>query len=96
MDSYTSETYGEQIAGVYDDLYGDYDERAIAVLARLAGAGPALELGIGTGWMALPLQAAGVEVHGVDSSPAMVERLRSKPGGERIPVSIGSFADLPV
>ncbi len=96
MDSYTPETYGERIAEVYDELYHEVDTRAIAVLAGLAGAGPALELGIGTGRIALPLQAAGVEVHGVDSSPAMIERLRAKHGGERIPITIGSFADLPV
>ena len=60
------------------------------------GLDPRWSSGIGTGRIALPLQAAGVEVHGVDSSPAMVERLRVKPGGERIPITIGSFTDLPV
>jgi SAM-dependent methyltransferase len=95
MDPYTPETYGERIALVYDDLYQGYDERAIAVLKELAGSGPALELGIGTGRIALPLQRAGVEVHGIDASPAMLERLRAKPGGERIPLTVGSFAELP-
>jgi SAM-dependent methyltransferase len=65
-------------------------------LAELAGAGPALELGIGTGRVALPLAASGVEVHGIDASAAMVDRLRAKPGGEAIPVTMGDFADLPV
>lgn len=92
---FSPETYGARFAGVYDQLYTDYDTRAIAVLAQLAGAGPALELGIGTGRIALPLQEAGVWVHGVEASPEMVERLRAKPGGERIAVTLGSFADLP-
>jgi SAM-dependent methyltransferase len=65
-------------------------------LAELAGPGPALELGIGTGRVALPLAARGVEVHGIDASAAMVERLRAKPGGEAIPVTFGDFADVPV
>jgi len=94
-EAYTSETYGEKIAGAYDELYPDYDERAIACLAGLAGSGPALELGIGSGRVALPLQAAGVMVHGVEVSPAMVARLRARPGGERIAVTLGSFADQP-
>lgn len=95
MTSYTPETYGERIAGVYDDLYQDYDGRAITVLAELAGSGPALELGIGTGRIALPLQDTGVDVHGVDASPSMIERMRAKPGGEFIPVTMGSFANQP-
>ena len=63
-------------------------------LASLAGAGPALELGIGTGRVAIPLAAAGVDVHGIDASEAMVERLRAKPGGDAIPVTIGDFRDF--
>ena len=65
-------------------------------LAELAGPGPALELGIGTGRVALPLAAAGVEVHGIDASAAMVERLRAKPGGEAVEVTLGDFAGVPV
>lgn len=53
-----------------------------------------LELGIGTGRLALPLAAAGLEVHGIDASAAMVDRLRAKPGGETIPVVVGDFADV--
>ncbi len=64
-------------------------------LAELAGPGPALELGIGTGRVALPLAARGVEVHGIDASTAMVERLRAKPGGEAIEVTLGDFAGVP-
>src|SRR5256885_13614906 len=69
---------------------------AVAVLAELAGKGRALELGIGTGRVALPLAAAGVMVEGVDASEAMVARLREKPGGADIPVSLGNFADVAV
>src|SRR5262245_41546157 len=64
---------------------------AVDFLAALAGGG-ALELGIGTGRIALPLAARGVPVHGIDLSEAMVARLRAKPGGAEIPVAIGDFA----
>jgi trans-aconitate methyltransferase len=96
VDEYKEETYGERIAEIYDDLYANYDEAAIRVLKELAGGGKALELGIGTGRIALPLQAQGVEVHGVDASPAMVARLRAKPGGAQIPVTFGNFAEVAV
>lgn len=96
MDSYQDDTYGERIAGVYDAWYGKYDEAAIQTLAGLARGRRALELGIGTGRIALPLQQKGVEVHGIDASQAMVAQLRRKPGGERIPVTFGNFADLAV
>jgi cyclopropane fatty-acyl-phospholipid synthase-like methyltransferase len=62
------------------------------VLAGLAGGGRALELGIGTGRIALPLARRGVDVHGIDLSRAMVARLRAKPGGDAIAVTIGDFA----
>ena len=57
----------------------------VAELAASAGGGPVLELGVGTGRLALPLATRGLEVHGIDASPAMVERLRAKPGGDRGP-----------
>jgi SAM-dependent methyltransferase len=69
---------------------------AVDVLAELARGGRALELGIGTGRIALPLAARGVEVHGIDLSQAMVARLRSKPGGDAIDVTIGDFASTRV
>lgn len=94
METYSSETYGEKIAAVYDDLYSGYDENAIHTLSLLAQSGRALEFGIGTGRIALPLQSMGVEVHGIDASPAMIARLRSKPGGERIHVVLGDFTDV--
>jgi SAM-dependent methyltransferase len=97
MSEYDAETYGERIAHVYDEWYSaPADEQMISTLAELAGGGRALELGIGTGRVALPLAAAGVEVHGIDSSEAMVAELRAKRGGKRIPITIGDFADVAV
>ena len=96
MNPYTAETYGERVAEVYDDWYRDYDEAAIGLLAELARDGRALELGIGTGRIALPLVERGVEVHGLDASPAMVERLRAKPNGAHLPVTFGDFTEVTV
>ncbi len=89
--------FGEEVAGRYDETLGSWGdpevvEPAVAFLAGLVGAGAALELGIGTGRIALPLSARGVRVHGIDLSEAMVARLRAKPGGAEIPVTIGDFA----
>jgi hypothetical protein len=86
--------FGERIAARYDDGLGSYVEVEATVdfLAQLAGDGPALELGIGTGRIALPLAARGVRVHGIDLSTAMVDRLRAKPGADAIDVTIGDFA----
>jgi SAM-dependent methyltransferase len=98
MEGYRPESYGDRIADVYDALMAELPDPADCVdrPAELAGPGPALELGIGTGRVALPLAARGVQVHGIDASAAMVERLRAKPGGEAIAVSFGDFADVPV
>src|SRR5205823_12366872 len=71
-------------------------EPAVDFLAGLAGDGAALELGIGTGRIALPLARRGIRVHGIDLSAAMVARLRAKPGAEGIGVTIGDFADTTV
>jgi SAM-dependent methyltransferase len=71
-------------------------EGAVDLLAELAGSGPVLELAIGTGRIALPLAERGIEVRGIDASEEMVARLRSKPGGDRITVSMGDFADVAV
>jgi SAM-dependent methyltransferase len=98
MADYDETTYGERIADVYDtltDVPTDTDE-AVALLAELARGGRALDLGIGTGRLALPLRARGIKVEGMDTSPAMVAKLRSKPGGREIPVTIGNFAELAV
>src|SRR5438067_151627 len=98
MPDYDETTYGERIADVYDTLSEvptDTSE-TVVMLAELAEGGRVLELGIGTGRLALPLRQRGIEVQGIDASPAMVQRLRSKPGGAEIPVTLGSFADFEV
>jgi len=94
METYKEDTYGARIAGVYDDWYAEVDEAAVSTLRELAHGGRALELGIGTGRIALPLQQRGVEVHGIDASEAMIARLQAKPGGEGIAVRLGNFADV--
>jgi SAM-dependent methyltransferase len=88
--------FGERVAARYDS---DADtsrpevvDPVVDFLADLAGAGAALELGIGTGRIALPLSQRGVHVHGIDLSTAMVARLQAKPGAEDIDVTIGDFA----
>ena len=98
MEGYRPETYGDRIAGVYDAMMTILPDPADCAdrLAELAGPGPALELGVGTGRVALPLAASGVEVHGIDASAAMVERLRAKPGGDAVTVTLGDFAGVPV
>jgi SAM-dependent methyltransferase len=97
VSDYDVSTYGDRIADVYDEWYAQLDTSgAVDFLAELAGPGPVLELGIGTGRVAVPLAERGIEVHGVDSSTAMLEKLRAKPGGDRIPVTIGDMADLEV
>ena len=89
--------FGEDVAATYDASSAEMFAAgvvgpAVEVLARLAGDGAALELGVGTGRLALPLAGRGVPVHGVDLSRAMVRRLRSKPGGDAVGVTIGDFA----
>jgi SAM-dependent methyltransferase len=89
--------FDERIAAGYDVTSADMFDPALVgpaidFLADLAAAGAALELGIGTGRIALPLSERGVPVHGIDVSPAMIERLRAKPGADAISVTIGDFA----
>ena len=96
MNFYSDETYGERVAGVYDEWYSEYDPLAIDTLAEMAQGGRALELGIGTGRIALPLSERNVQVHGIDAAQSMISRLRSKPGSDRITVTQGSFADVAV
>ena len=96
MDDYDASTYGERFAEIYDEQHGYMGERETDFLVELARGGRALELGVGTGRVALPLAARGVEVHGIDASPAMLERLRAKPGGERVTAHTGDFADVGV
>src|ERR1700730_11955019 len=97
MATYDESTCGERIAEVYDDLHQVFRadaEAAVEFLAQFAKGRRVLELGIGTGRIALPLAQRGIRMHGVDASPAMVEKLRSKPGGAEIPVEMGNFANL--
>jgi SAM-dependent methyltransferase len=93
--------FGEPVAARYDELSADMFEPAVVdpvvdFLADLAGHGAALELGIGTGRIAVPLARRGIRVHGIDLSEAMVARLRAKPGAEQIAVTIGDFATTSV
>jgi SAM-dependent methyltransferase len=104
MQRFGPTTYGDRIADEYDRLVTMNPSVAPgeAVAERLARfvAGTterrALELAIGTGRVALPLAARGVEVHGIDASEAMVAKLRAKPGGDRLAVTMGDFADVGV
>ena len=93
----TTDWFAGPIAMRYDASTGPYFEPAnieatVGFLADLAGGGSALELGIGTGRIALPLAARRVRVQGIDLSPDMVAQLRRKPGGDAIPVEIGDYA----
>jgi trans-aconitate methyltransferase len=93
--------FDEQIAKGYDARSANLFEPAVvdpavSFLADLAGTGAALELGIGTGRIALPLSQRGVRVHGIDLSPAMVTQLQTKPGSDEIGVTIGDFATTSV
>src|SRR5215218_5921105 len=93
--------FGERVAERYDESEADMFEPAVVdpvvdFLADLAGHGAALELGIGTGRIALPLTQRGISVHGIDLSESMVARLRAKPGAEQIGVTIGDFATTTV
>jgi 16S rRNA A1518/A1519 N6-dimethyltransferase RsmA/KsgA/DIM1 with predicted DNA glycosylase/AP lyase activity len=93
--------FDERVASSYDDDENRMFDPAVIeptvdFLAGLANGGRALELGIGTGRIALPLAARGVEVHGIDRSRAMTDRLRAKPGGSEIEITIGDFATAEV
>lgn len=91
------ETWGDRVAPLYDEWFGRLSpDEAVHFLAAVAGRYPALELGIGTGRVAIPLAERGVEIQGIDASRAMVAVLRAKPGGQGIPVTIGDFAEVPV
>jgi SAM-dependent methyltransferase len=93
--------FDESVAARYDESSADMFEPemvepAVDFLAELAAGGRALELGIGTGRIALPLAQRGAPVHGIELSNAMAARLRAKPGGEEIGVTIGDFATTTV
>jgi len=93
--------FGERVAARYDESAAEMFEPAVVepvvdFLVELAGSGRALELGIGTGRIALPLAQRRVPVQGIELSKAMAARLRAKPGGEAIGVTIGDFATTTV
>ena len=93
--------FDERVAARYDESSAEMFDPAVVdpvvdLLVEIAGSGRALELGIGTGRIALPLAQRGVPVHGIELSKAMVARLRAKPGGEDIDVTIGDFATATV
>jgi SAM-dependent methyltransferase len=93
--------FDERVAARYDESSAEMFDPAVVdpvvdLLVELAGSGRVLELGIGTGRIALPLTQRGVTVHGIELSTAMAARLRAKPGGEDIGVTIGDFATTTV
>jgi SAM-dependent methyltransferase len=93
--------FDERVAARYDESAAERFDPAVVVpaidfLVELAGSGRALELGVGTGRIALPLAERGVPVHGIEMSSAMVARLRAKPGGEDIGVTVGDFSTATV
>lgn len=98
---YDDETYGEAFADVYDDWYHDVSdiESSVATLADLAcaaaddGVPRVVELGVGTGRLAVPLAAAGIRVAGIDTSAAMLARLAAKPGGDAVTGIAGDMVD---
>jgi SAM-dependent methyltransferase len=101
MDGYGPSTYGEGFADVYDDWYGNVSDvdatvERVAALATAAGSDRVLELGGGSGRLALPLAARGITMWTVDASLAMVRRLRAKPGGDRVHAVVGDMAALPL
>ncbi len=95
MKTYGPDSFGKLNADDYDELHdpGTTDE-AVATLAELCGAGEVLEFAIGTGRVALPLAARGIKIEGIDASPEMIAKLREKPGGQQIPVTIANMADF--
>ena len=88
--------FGRRWADGYDAGGNPDPAPAVDFLAGLAAGGPALELAIGTGRVALPLAARGVAVEGVEASPEMVAKLRAKPGGDSLPVVLGDLAAVAV
>ncbi|HWE09526.1 MAG TPA: class I SAM-dependent methyltransferase [Solirubrobacteraceae bacterium] len=95
VDGYDPGAYGREIANEYDDLYRAIPdtEESVDRLCALADQGAVLEMGIGTGRLALPLQARGLQVAGIEGSAEMVKVLRSKPGGDQLQIAVGDFAD---
>lgn len=93
---FNPEAYGDRHAAVYDRLYGKRfaPEAAVKTLAAAAGSGPVLELGVGTGPLAIPLAKRGVPVDGIEASTAMISQLRAQPGGDRVGVFAVDLTDF--
>ena len=97
MFTFTPTTFGDLNAEGYDATQDPgTTEDSVALIAGIAGSGRVLELAIGTGRVALPLAARGIDISGIEGSPAMVDKLREKPGGADIPVVIGDMADVDI
>ena len=88
--------FGRQWAPKYDGTDNPDPGPAVDFLAPLAAGGRVLELASGTGRVALPLAARGLEVHGLEASPEMIAQMRAKPAGDTVPVTVGDMADVPV
>jgi len=94
MKGITTTTYGDAIADFYDELHAIPADDAVATIAELAGPnGKVLELGVGTGRVAIPLAARGLAVVGVDVAESMLAKMRAKPGAERVRVVVGDFSE---
>jgi SAM-dependent methyltransferase len=99
MSDHEARTYGDRIADVYDEWFPHallQTDASIERLVELAGRGPLLELGIGTGRVTVPLAQRGLEVHGIEASEAMAAKLRAKPGGELVHLTVGDIAEADV
>ena len=98
MEGYEAPTWGDNIASEYDAFFGYmFDvETAVEFLRDEAGPDPFLELGVGTGRVALPLAQRGARVEGIDASKAMLDALRAKPGGESVVTNVGDFGTDPL
>jgi SAM-dependent methyltransferase len=99
VEGYRPETYGDRFADVYDQWYPDVTDAEacadrVAALVADAGGGPVLELGVGSGRLAVPIAARGMEVHGIDASAAMLARLAERPGGDQVRAVHGDMAEL--
>jgi SAM-dependent methyltransferase len=101
MADYEQSTYGDRIAAVYDQFHSHspvtrFTDATVEFLASIAGNRRVLELGIGSGRIAVPLAAKGLKVFGIDASEKMVEKMREKPGGDTMPVVFGNFDDVKI
>lgn len=96
MTGWDAQTYGNRWSEIYDGLAWPGPEAAVDFLAKLAAGAPALELAIGTGRIAIPLAQRGVEIHGIESSVEMIDKLHEKQGDTAIPVSKGDIGKFEV